>query len=274
MTSKTLKKHKGNMPAIISFALLSVVVLVSALSWTSATKHTTRERATQSTKQYSLITCSNILKNAIVLDIGNMTANKGNDDPSARLVIEEEMLETMREARFPKNSEGNYVYTITDPTNIIENIAIGTGKNVEGTEKERGTVDMQEELDYFLQNSRMTCILETSPETSDGNPTPADAEPLRFISNTTNEEENNVNMDLEPFNLRIKLQKGTEFVEQTYTISDAYVEFIFNADGNTKTYAAINTAGAAIEHVGQIIGHDVISKQEIDGTHYGESGTV
>ena len=71
-----ISKHKGNMAAVVVFSLLVIVLIVAMLSWTFSMQSTLQRRAERSTAQYTAVSCTTLMSNAVMRDLCEMTAGK------------------------------------------------------------------------------------------------------------------------------------------------------------------------------------------------------
>lgn len=278
-----MKKHRGNLTIIFSFAFLSIAVLVSALMWTSATKYTTKNRASSGTNQYSTVSLSNLLESAIIKDIGNMTATKGNDFITNVGNTADAMLQAMQNSQFALSTNGTVddasddelVYKVSEPLNIIKNTAINIQRvheipdGLSAEEQEEITehnkalaADTQQDLAEFARNAKMKCTLYTEIK-QDG----VVEKVPQFIydhGRVVKDSEGNISsVYLQPFYITLQVSKGTLTVTQLYKITDATVIFWKASDG---FYAALKTNAATVEKVSQNISSYVLNLEEPSGS--------
>lgn len=198
-----ISKHKGNMAAVVVFSLLVIVLIVAMLSWTFAMQSTLQRRAERSTAQYTAVSCTTLMSNAVMRDLCEMTAGKDRGILPSDIDGYNDMLQGIRDSLFPSSK-----YKIKDPVLIVTR---------QGNEVLRS--DVRDEMEKQLKGADLNATI-----TGD----------LKINESDTRNILNFNGMDrayLQPLTLEVSLKVGTFTVHQTYSITDLAVTFQKNGSG-------------------------------------------
>lgn len=198
-----ISKHKGNMAAVVVFSLLVIVLIVAMLSWTFAMQSTLQRRAERSTAQYTAVSCTTLMSNAVMRDLCEMTAGKDRGILPSDIDGYNDMLQGIRDSLFPSSK-----YKIKDPALIVTR---------QGNEVLRS--DVRDEMEKQLKDADLNVTI-----TGD----------LKINEFDTRNILNFNGMDrayLQPLTLEVSLKVGTFTVHQTYSITDLAVTFQKNGSG-------------------------------------------
>lgn len=193
-----ISKHKGNMAAVVIFSLLVVVLIVAMLSWTFAMQSTLQRRAERSTSQYTAVSCTTIMADAMMQDLCGMTTGKDQEILPTDISGYNQMLKSVQDYLFPSGSR----YMITDPTLIVKK----PGSNVLRT-------DVREELEKQLKGADLNVTLGGALLINESD------------SRNTLQYQGFDRAFLQPFTLDVSLKMGSYTVHQVYAVSDLAVVF-------------------------------------------------
>lgn len=191
-------KHKGNMAAVVIFSLLVVVLIVAMLSWTFAMQSTLQRRAERSTSQYTAVSCTTIMADAMMQDLCGMTTGKDQGILPTDISGYNQMLKNLQDYLFPSGSR----YMIKDPNLITTRI----GSDVLRT-------DVRDELEKQLKGADLNVTLTGTLQINESD-----------IRNSL-QYQGFDRAFLQPFALDVSLKIGSYTVHQTYAISDLAVIF-------------------------------------------------
>ena len=198
-----ISKHKGNMAAVVVFSLLVIVLIVATLSWTFSMQSTLQRRAERSTAQYTAVSCTTLMSNAVMRDLCEMTAGKDRGILPSDIDGYNNMLQGIRDNLFPSSK-----YKIKDPVLIVTR---------QGNEVLRS--DVRDEMEKQLKGADLNATI-----TGD----------LKINESDTRNILNFNGMDrayLQPLTLEVSLKVGTFTVHQTYSVTDLAVTFQKNGSG-------------------------------------------
>ena len=199
----SISKHKGNMATVVVFSLLVIVLIVAMLSWTFSMQSTLQRRAERSTAQYTAVSCTTLMSNAVIRDLCEMTAGKDRGILPNDIDGYNEMLKNIQNNLFPDSK-----YAITDPRLVV----VRQGNEVLRTE-------VKDEMEKQLKGAELSTTISGDLKISESDPRNI----LKFQG-----------MDrayLQPFMLDVTLKMGTFTVHQTYSISNLAVTFQKNGSG-------------------------------------------
>jgi len=220
-----VKRHKGNMMAVVLFLLAAAGLLSGALLLAFNQQQSAQAKALGCTRIYSLMAVSDMTAHAFEQDLEGMTADGGAPLTSSVIDKYNAMVSAIQNKLF--DGDGHYV--VTSPVTLVNSTACDISDE-----------EIRKNMALFLKDTDMTLAL------LDGSITISQGAEKNAIAGRTGDM-----AMLGDIHFSVTLLRGKDMLRQTYCLSGLMVRFVHNASG---IHASIDGNSAALTLEGRQIG--------------------